>query len=124
MIARRQDRREGSRADVLGDLFLSISDEKSRFRGDAMNISANGINFLSLTRLAMFHEVDVHLQLPGCHDGVKIKIHCHGIVVRCEHRVTPFFEISLYFMDLSGADKHRIQKYIARLPLDAPLGPK
>ncbi len=124
MIAKRQDNRAVRRVEVLGDLFLSISDEKSKFHGDAMNLSANGINFLSLRRIPLFREVDVHLQLPSDDHRTRNNIHCHGVVVRCVTRVVPFFEISLFFMDLAGRDKHKIQRYMMHVVEPRPLGPR
>ena len=124
MIAKRQDNREVHRIEVLGDLHLQICDEKTRFNGDAMNLSVNGINFLTLLRLPMFHEVDVHLQLPGRDSKPVWKIHCHGVVVRCVKRVAPFFEISLFFIDIPAGDKGKIQKYMDRVACPGPLGPR
>ncbi len=126
MIARNPeypDKRQVHRVDVLGDLVLRISDEKSKFNGDAMNLSSNGIHFLSLVRLPMFREVDVHLQLPkATHKGASA-VHCHGVVVRCIRRVDPFFEISLFFVDLPDGDKHKIQHYMEQVASHRPLGP-
>ena len=123
MIARNPDRREVHRVEILGDLYLSISDEKTKFRGDAMDLSTHGIYFLSLVRLPLFREVDVHLQMPkgGNH---KTLVHCHGVVVRCARRVDPFFEIALYFVDLPLGDRQKIQRYMEQVASHSPLGPR
>ena len=124
MIAKKQNHREVHRVEVLGDLFLQVSDEKTRFNGDAMNLSINGILFLSLVRLPLFREVDVRLQLPQRDGKTLVRLHCRAVVVRCERRVQPFYEISLFFMDMDAVDKHKIQRYIDRLQIHNPLGPR
>ena len=124
MIAKRQDDRAVHRVEVLGDLFLQIRDEKSKFHGDAMDISGNGINFLSLRRIPLFREVDVHLRLPMEDHRTGNKVHCHGVVVRCVTRVAPFFEIALFFMDLASSDRHKIQRYMTQVVGAKPLGPR
>ena len=122
MIARNPDKREVHRVEILGDLFLRICDEKTQFRGDAMNLSSHGIHFLSLVRLPLFREVDVHLQLPkGNH---KATVHCQGVVVRCIRRVAPFYEIALYFVDLPSGDRQKIQRYMEKVVSHEPLGPR
>ena len=124
MIAKRPDRRHVHRIEVLGDLHLEILDEKTRFNGDAMNLSPNGIHFLSLSRLPLFREVDVRLKLPLHDRRTPAKIHCHGVVVRCDKIVEPFFEISLYFVDLADHDKSKVQYYIEHVAGNRPLGPR
>ena len=124
MIAKRPDGRHAHRVEVLGDLHLEILDEKTRFNGDAMNLSANGINFLSLLRLPLFREVDVHLKLPLQDQRTRVAIHCHGVVVRCDKMVEPFFEISLYFVDLADHDKNKVRQYMDRVAGHRPLGPR
>ena len=121
MIARNPDRREVHRVEILGDLFLQISDEKSKIPGDAMNLSSHGIHFLSIVRLPLFREVDVHLQLPkGDHKAI---VHCHGVVVRCARRVDPIYEIALYFIDLPQCDRQKILRYMEQVASHRPLGP-
>ncbi len=112
MILRRTDRRTARRAEVLGDLLLEISHEKSSFRGDAMNLSDNGINFLSLVSVPLFREVDVRLKLPGNNEKKTQTVRCHAVVVRCEKRVHPFYEVSVFFVDLPKNGKTKITKYI------------
>ncbi len=120
---RPKNRREVHRVDVLGDLNLILHDERSRFNGDAMNLSANGIHFLSLVKLPMFHEIAVTLQMPKAVSRQRDSVQCHGVVVRCEKRVQPFFEISLFFIDMQDADKAKIQRYMDRVGVAHPLGP-
>lgn len=124
MIAKKQDHREAHRVEVLGDLFLQVSDEKTRFNGDAMNLSVNGINFLSLLRVPLFREVDVRLELPQNEKKANASVHCRGVVVRCVRRVQPFFEISLFFVDMGEGDKHKIQRYMDRVVSHKHLGPR
>jgi c-di-GMP-binding flagellar brake protein YcgR len=108
----RKDRRTAHRVEVLGDLCLEVLNERVKIRGDTMNISHNGINFFSQSELPLFREVDVSLKLPRGHSRRPAKVHCAGVVIRCVRRVSPFWEISLFFLDISTADKRKIQHYI------------
>ena len=128
MIAKRQNTRAVHRVEVLGDLHLVVHDEKTRFNGDAMDLSVNGIHFLSLLRVPLYREVDVHLQLPRGDGKETARVHCHGVVVRCAKRVQPFFEISVFFLDMPSGDKQKIQRYMDHVcppkTLHQPLGPR
>ena len=92
-----------------------------RALAETVNVSANGVYFLSRTHIPPLTRLQITLMLPQQGEGPKPahrEVVCDGVVVRTDPD-TPRpeqeqYEIACYFTSISGADKDKLESYILK----------
>jgi c-di-GMP-binding flagellar brake protein YcgR len=90
-------------------------------RAETINVSANGVYFLSKTHIPPLTRLQITLMLPQRGDGPKSvhrEVVCDGVVVRTDpdtpHPDQKQYEIACYFTSISGADQDQLESYILK----------
>jgi len=92
-----------------------------RAPAETINVSANGVYFVSKTHIAPLTRLQITLMLPERGEGPKPALRevvCDGVVVRTDPD-TPMpnhdaYEIACYFTSISGTDKDMLESYILK----------
>lgn len=118
---KKESRWEERRAFIRLDVHVSIRHrsleaselEKNNFKVDqysvTKNLSAGGLVFASPEQLKVGSVVELEIELPQD----KTTIRCHAKTVRItESKEKGNFDISLCFLDLSGADRSQLSQFI------------
>ncbi len=112
-----QEQRESQRVSARLQIELTVDDSPSSEPGSAINISTNGVYFLSTTYLEPLTQLGMRLLLPGVENGAGPEaLDVRGVVVRVEPEVpadsVDQYEIACFFTDTSPEFRERLGRYV------------
>ena len=114
------ERRGAVRIPAKLAMEIQISDGGSS-KVESLNVSANGVYFISTTYIPVLTRLDITLDLPK--SGKKSSAHgesvmCSGVVVRTEPETdspdVSEYEIACYFTSINNSDKETLETYILK----------
>ena len=86
---------------------------------ETINVSANGVYFVSSHHIPALTKVGITLALPPDTDGSgkrRNEVFCEGVVVRVEPEVPrpdqDAYQIACYFTSISPEDQEKLESYI------------
>jgi c-di-GMP-binding flagellar brake protein YcgR len=113
------DRRKAVRIPAKLAMEIRISDVDTA-RVESINVSANGVYFLSNKYIPELTRLDITLDLPTVKDqrARGKSVVCSGVVVRTdppeEQPGVAEYEIACYFTSIADSDKETLESYILK----------
>ena len=91
-------------------------------RAESINVSANGVYFLSDAYIPVLTKLQIALQLPAAEVDAEARgireVVCEGVVVRSEpeeeEKGRSRYEIACYFTSVADKDKEYLESYILK----------
>ncbi len=112
------ERRRAVRAPAKLAMEIKLGGE-SGARAETINVSANGVYFISKTHIALLTRLQITLMLPGSPEGPKSALRevvCDGIVVRIDPEGPrpdqDEYEVACYFTSITDKDQDHLESYI------------
>ena len=112
------DRRKAVRAPAKLAMEIKLGGE-DQSRTETINVSANGVYFMSKAHIPALTRLQITLMLPGPSDGPKSahrEVVCDGVVVRVDPETPQAdqdqYEIACYFTSITRADQEDLESYI------------
>jgi len=87
---------------------------------ESINVSANGVYFISTTYIPVLTRLDITLDLPksGRSPTLGQSVMCSGVVVRTDPETespdVSEYEIACYFTSIKNSDKETLESYILK----------
>lgn len=113
------ERRGAVRIPAKLAMEIQISDGGSS-KVESINVSANGVYFISTTYIPVLTRLDITLDLPksGQKSAHGQSVLCSGVVVRTEPETespnVAEYEIACYFTSINNSDKETLETYILK----------
>jgi PilZ domain len=112
------DRRRDQRVQARLQIELQMEPGGQSHASDTINISSNGVYFISPRFIAPLTKLGLRLLLPDEEKGGEVPVDCTGIVVRVlPGRATAGvdrYEVACYFTDTSPEFQERLGHYVQK----------
>ena len=115
MATRLMDPKERRSAPRVADqVLLSLHDAKGELQAETKNLSACGVYCALNTFIPPMTKLQIQFELPI--GGRRVRVRCHGVVVRVEPIVTTEtparYHTGIWFSELSSRDRETISRYV------------
>lgn len=111
------ERRRSTRAPARLAMEIKVSGS-DHARAETINVSANGVYFLSRSHIPPLTKLQITLMLPGKgpRSSTPHEVTCDGVVVRIDPEAPQSgqdqYEIACYFTSISPQDQEHLEAYI------------
>ena len=109
------DRRKAVRVPARLAMEIKIGDGAEKV--ESLNVSANGVYFMTKYFIDPLTRLEIVLDLPDA-EGVSHSVTCVGVVVRTqpdtESEIETEYNIACYFTEVSEGDQDTLESYILR----------
>jgi c-di-GMP-binding flagellar brake protein YcgR len=113
-----KERRQAVRAPAKLAMEIKLGGA-DQARAESINVSANGVYFVSESHIPLLTKLQITLMLPQSADGPTPglrEVVCDGIVVRIDPEAERpdhgRYEIACYFTSISAKDQDHLESYI------------
>lgn len=104
---------------VPARLAMEIALAEDREHVESLNVSANGVYFLTSLYIPVLTRLRITLELPEGDDGGRTRsVACDGVVVRTEPEdedpSVDEYNVACYFTSIGDKDREKLESYILK----------